>query len=170
MLDAANAAGELIFHWCALLLVVPLDSGADSALADVTRRIALHPVVLTSSCCCDRPCLNNYSFSSRCLRQRKSFRLQQVVGGGEQVPFTVDLLKSPQQETAQAPTLLYLAVHRPHDRLTARYQLHRRPAYLIVVVHSSGQHPVSSPRAVNRLWLRCVAAWAPGARHPAAGC
>jgi len=44
-------------------------------------------------------------------------QLEKVVRGSDQVPFTVDLLQSPQQELTQATPLLDLAVHRLHDRL-----------------------------------------------------
>jgi hypothetical protein len=44
-------------------------------------------------------------------------QLEKVVRGGDQVPLADDLLKSPQQEAAQATTLLDLPVHRLHDRL-----------------------------------------------------
>jgi hypothetical protein len=44
-------------------------------------------------------------------------QLEQVVRRGDQVPFRIHLLQTPQQEAASAPGFLDLAIHRLHDRL-----------------------------------------------------
>jgi hypothetical protein len=83
--------------------------------------------------CCSSPgrCRQGCLPSSRRCRQRLlrssvAEQLQQIVRGGDQVPLAIDLLQALQQEAAQAPDLLDLAVHRLYDCLLLRRSL--RPA------------------------------------------